>query len=82
MSGPIITCHNGDITTHYSAPELKELIEVSNRVCRANSGTGCSASTDRRNVVLYLFAIIIDKWYARRDSNPRPPGSKPGTLSN
>jgi hypothetical protein len=22
------------------------------------------------------------KWRARRDSNPRPPGSKPGTLSN
>jgi integrase len=24
---------NGDITTHYSAPELEELIEAANRVC-------------------------------------------------
>ncbi len=29
---------NGDITTHYSAPELEELIEAANRVCREKSG--------------------------------------------
>ncbi|GAB6042543.1 hypothetical protein [Endothiovibrio diazotrophicus] len=29
---------NGDITSHYSAAELEELIEASNRVCRAKSG--------------------------------------------
>jgi len=29
---------NGDITTHYSAPELEELIEAANRVCEQNSG--------------------------------------------
>jgi hypothetical protein len=31
---------NGDVTTHYSAPELRELIEAANRVCRKKSGTG------------------------------------------
>jgi hypothetical protein len=29
---------NGDITTHYSAPELEELIEATNRVCEGKSG--------------------------------------------
>ncbi len=29
---------NGDITTHYSAPELEELLEAANRVCESNSG--------------------------------------------
>ena len=29
---------NGDITTHYSAPELEELIEAANRVCETKSG--------------------------------------------
>ena len=29
---------NGDITTHYSAPELEELIEATNRVCEGMSG--------------------------------------------
>ncbi|MGB5742565.1 MAG: tyrosine-type recombinase/integrase, partial [Sedimenticolaceae bacterium] len=29
---------NGDITTHYSAPELEELIEAANRVCAEKSG--------------------------------------------
>jgi integrase len=29
---------NGDITTHYSAPELEELIEAANKVCRERSG--------------------------------------------
>ena len=33
---------NGDITTHYSAPELEELIEAANRVCDGKSGTGCT----------------------------------------
>lgn len=32
---------NGDITTHYSAPELEELLEAANRVCEEKSGTGC-----------------------------------------
>ena len=29
---------NGDITTHYSAPELEKLIEAANRVCEQKSG--------------------------------------------
>ena len=29
---------NGDITTHYSAPGLEELIEATNRVCEGMSG--------------------------------------------
>lgn len=29
---------NGDITTHYSAPELEELVEAANRVCTSKSG--------------------------------------------
>ena len=31
---------NGDITTHYSAPELEELIEAANRVYEGTSGSG------------------------------------------
>ena len=29
---------NGDITSHYSAPELAELLEAANRVCEGKSG--------------------------------------------
>ena len=29
---------NGDITTHYSAPELEELLDAVNRVCEEKSG--------------------------------------------
>jgi integrase len=29
---------NGDITTHYSAPELQELLDATNKVCRKKSG--------------------------------------------
>ena len=29
---------NGDITSHYSAPELAELLEAANRVCAGESG--------------------------------------------
>ncbi|MCB1700575.1 MAG: hypothetical protein KDI14_07015, partial [Halioglobus sp.] len=29
---------NGDTTSHYSAPELKELIEAANSVCEGKSG--------------------------------------------
>ena len=28
----------GDIASHYSAPELQELIEAANRVCAGDSG--------------------------------------------
>ena len=29
---------NGDITTHYSAPELEELLVAANKVCEEKSG--------------------------------------------
>jgi len=29
---------NGDITSHYSAPEIAELLEAANRVCTGKSG--------------------------------------------
>jgi hypothetical protein len=29
---------NRDITTHYFAPELEQLIEAANRVCKGKSG--------------------------------------------
>jgi len=29
---------NGDITSHYSAPEIEELLEAANRVCNSNPG--------------------------------------------
>lgn len=28
---------NGDITTHYSAPEIEELIDAANRICETDS---------------------------------------------
>ena len=36
----LLVHRNGDITTHYSAPELEELLEAANRVCVRKSGTG------------------------------------------
>ena len=30
--------HNGDITSHYSAPELVELIDAADKVCEGKSG--------------------------------------------
>jgi integrase len=30
--------HNGDIKTHHSAPELRELLDAANKVCRKKSG--------------------------------------------
>jgi len=29
---------NGDITSHYSAPEIDELLEAASRICHANPG--------------------------------------------
>ncbi|MCP3663225.1 MAG: tyrosine-type recombinase/integrase [Gammaproteobacteria bacterium] len=39
---------NGDITSHYSAPEIEELLEASNRVCGASS---------RKNPALTILKI-------------------------
>jgi len=38
----LLDYRNGDITTHYSAPELKELLEAVNRLCEEKSGTRCA----------------------------------------
>ena len=38
---------NGDITTHYSAPELEELIEAANRVCEEKSGISYAETKKR-----------------------------------
>lgn len=42
---------NGDITSHYSAPELEELINAVNRVCASKSGI-----TDAENKKRLVFA--------------------------
>ena len=36
----LLVHRNGDITTHYSAPELEELLETANKVCGEQSGNG------------------------------------------
>jgi integrase len=51
---------NGDITTHYSAPELQELLNAANRVCEKKSGktpalvvlNNQAASGSRRNCLI------------------------------
>lgn len=40
---------NGDITTHYSAPELEELIEAAERVCENRSGKSPALVVLRQN---------------------------------
>ena len=42
---------NGDITSHYSAPELEELIEAANRVCEGQSGKNPALVVLRRQAV-------------------------------
>jgi hypothetical protein len=41
---------NGDITSHYSAPELEELLAAANLVCEEKSGTGCAQTESRYRV--------------------------------
>ena len=61
---------NGDITTHYSAPELQELLEAANRVCEQQSGTGCSSGEGRCGLMWRNCLICREKnWRAREDSN-------------
>ena len=66
---------NGDITTHYSAPELEELVEAANRVCGAKSGTGRAGTKKRQPLTRQPLDCSTKKWRAWRDSNSRPPGS-------
>ena len=42
---------NGDITTHYSAPELEELIRAAERVCKEKSGKTPSLVVLKQNAV-------------------------------
>jgi integrase len=42
---------NGDITTHYSAPELQELIEATERVCGQNFGKTSAVTLLKKKAV-------------------------------
>ena len=46
--GKVLLGHNGDITTHYSAPELAELIEAANRVCEDKSRKSPALCNDEK----------------------------------
>lgn len=41
---------NGDITSHYSAPEIEELLEAANRVCRTKSGKSPAMTLLKRKI--------------------------------
>lgn len=41
---------NGDITSHYSAPEIEELLEAANRVCQFNSVKSPSITLLKRKI--------------------------------
>ena len=41
---------NGDITSHYSAPELGELLEASNRVCGGGSRKSTAMTLLKRKI--------------------------------
>jgi len=41
---------NGDITSHYSAPEIEELLEAVNRVCRDKSGKSPAMTLLKRKI--------------------------------
>jgi integrase len=41
---------NGDITSHYSAPEIDELLEAANRVCRTKSGKSPAMTLLKRKI--------------------------------
>ncbi len=40
----------GDITSHYSAPEIDELLEAANRVCRNKSGKSPAMTLLKRKI--------------------------------
>jgi hypothetical protein len=57
----LLVHRNGDITTHYSAPELEELLETANKVCGEQSGTGYAKTKKRlpRNTITDWFSHIF-----------------------
>ena len=81
---------SGDITSHYSAPELAELIRAANTVLKTQESTLLRVVTKQlRWSTAKSRAKVAQKrkrarsfapnpliyWRARQDSNPRPPGS-------
>ena len=67
---------SGRITTHYSAPELLNLIEASERICGTHwhkSGTMVILRKQvRRLKAVQPFGTPDDVWYPRQGSNLRP----------
>ena len=63
---------NGDITTHYSAPELEELIEAANRVCEGKSGITPALVVLKHRTLTAASRYALDtkrgKWWAVLDS--------------
>jgi hypothetical protein len=41
---------NGDITSHYSVPEIDELLEAVNRACRGKSGKSPAMTLLKRKI--------------------------------
>ncbi len=60
------------VTTHYSAPELRNLIESANRVCGEKSRTRGPEKENRRARDLQFRGILAFLWYPRQGSNLRP----------
>jgi len=59
---------NGDITTHYSAPELEELLATVNKVCEEKSGTGYAETKNGWRVMCQPFDNFENFWRAWHDS--------------
>jgi len=78
---------NGDITTHYSAAELEELISAVDKIAERSKAQSPTLTVIKRSKVIVgnvsenekgltkKTANPLIKWRARKDSNLRPPGS-------
>ncbi len=80
---------NGDITTHYSAAEIGELLNAAEKIAqrgvmqsptltvvrRTTDKVVGKVSEDVKGLSGNIAANPLIKWRARRDSNSRPPGS-------
>ena len=64
---------NGDITTHYSAPELEELLEAANKVCEEKSGTGYAETKNGWHMMGQPFDNFEKIWRAWHDSKRMAP---------
>jgi len=56
---------NGDITSHYSVPEIDELLEAANRVCQQKSGNGFAEKKNR--LAHYCQPIDLIVYFGRRE---------------